>query len=525
MVAITQAVLHYYYRILTGWYRLSEGVADYLNLSRRLSGVMLLLALLLCWILTTAIVNEAWFLVGAVVALACFVPFITLFPEWSVVAVAFMLSSIVSPLLWDRLPLFSKGFALPYVLLMYATVVVFLQHVITLSPYLRRWISPVSLTLILFLFLVIPVGLFYHTVIAGYSASKQLVEMQHLVTWLIYFVLTGAITTERRLRAVQAGVLCVAALGSLATVLQGVFGEKALFFLKLGEKDIRLEYSEGMVRVLPPGMLFILAIVVGWQMTAASFGVKRLGWLLLTVLGIGAVILTQLRHLWGILLFGILIIWWYSESRTKIAMAVVTLLLATLLGSVVLLSRPVPSVSRDDFFARVQKRWNSIFYEESQQYSSSLGFRLLEISQMWEQWRQSPVFGIGWGKPYRVDQRYDPYLGSNTYTFNSYVHNSFWWALGKGGIVSAIALLALWVVGLWRGYQWQRRVTERAARAWLQALWICYVMFVLSAQFHPAFWINKNIVSIAIVLGLMEVIGDFALNRSTIKPDTIPSMQ
>lgn len=508
----------YYARILVSWYRLNERIGDFFHFSRRLNLLILSLALLFCWGLAVAITNEAWVAVIGLMFVGVVLPLLAVFPEAVVLLVAIMLSSVISPLLWDHLPLFYKGLSLPYVLLIYAAGVVAWKQIVTLSPYLQRWKTPTSLAIIAFLVLVVPVGLGYHTLVANYPASKQLAEMSPLVTWLIFFILTGSLTSERRLHVVQAGILIIAAVGSLATILQGIFGERALFFLKLGEKDIRLEYSEGLVRVLPPGMLFLMAFIVGWQMTSASSGPKRVLWLLLTLMGAGAILFTQLRHFWVISLFAILLMWWYSERRARVAMTITAVLLLTLATAFITLVRSAPSSRSDDFFARLQRRWESTFREEPRQYSSSLGFRMQEIAQISEQWKQSPWFGIGHGKPYRVDQRYNPYLDSTTYTFNSYIHNSFWWALGKGGIIGAIGILTLWIVGIVRGYRLQSRAVRPEARAWLLALWVCYVAFVLSAQLHPAFWNDKNIVSIAVTLGLMEVIADFERARNASSP-------
>lgn len=523
MAAISRALLLRGYSLLVGWYRLNERVADYWNLSRRLSVVMLLVASLLCWALATAITEEAWVSAGAIVFVACVLPLMALFPEWTVVAVAVMISSVMSPLMWDALPLFTRGFSLPNTLLMYGTAVVFLRQVATWSPLLKRWVSPMSITLFLFLVLIVPVGLFYHTVFTGFSERPQLAEMQHMLTWLVYFILIGALTTERRLHALIGGVLFVAVLGCTATVLQGIVGERALFFLKLGEKDIRIEYSEGLLRVLPPGMLHCLAAIVGWRMAAATSGARQWAWLGLSFLAMAALVFTQLRHLWVFVGLGILMAWWFSEGRAKFILALIGVLLVTLVASAVILLRPVSSATRDDFFASIHRRWESTFEEGSQEYSTSLGARRLEILEISEQWSQSPIFGIGWGKPYRVEQRYDPYVDSMTYDFDAYIHNSFWWALGKSGIVGAFAVVLLWVVGIVRGYQLQRRATEPGAKAWLQALWISYIVYVFSAQLHPVFWVNKNIVAVAIVLGLMEVISDFASRRS--QPATQSALQ
>lgn len=515
MTGALRTLSDYYTKVMVLRYRLSERIGDYFHLSRRLNLLILALSLLLCWVLAIAITNEAWITVVGLMVLGVILPLLTLFPETAVLLVAIMLSSVISPLLWDKLPSLYKGLSIPYLLLIYAAVVVTWKQVVTLSPNLKRWVTPNSLAIIAFLVLVVPVGLGYHTLIAGAPALKQLAEMRHLVTWLIFFILTGSLTSERRLHVLLAGILIIAALGSLASILQGIFGEKALFFLKLGEKDIRLEYSEGLVRVLPPGMLFSMAFIIGWQMTSASSGLKRVLWLLLTLLGAGAILFTQLRHFWILGLLALLLMWWHSAPQTKTAMAMTAMLLVTLAAAFIALSRSTPASRSDDFFARLQRRWESTFQEEPRQYSTSLGFRMREIAQLSEQWKRSPWFGIGHGKPYRVDQRWDPYVGSATYTFNSYVHNSFWWALGKGGIIAAIGIVVLWIVGIVRGYQLQRQAICSEARAWLLALWICYVVFVLSAQLHPAFWIDKNIVAIATTLGLMEVISDLDRRRET----------
>lgn len=509
-----RVTVQYYYQLLTGWYRLSERVADFANLSRRISLLILLVSLGVAYLLALAIAQEMWIGVGLLMLAFVALPLFALRPEWLIISVAFAVASLISPVFWDVLAFAEQGITLPNILVFYGVLILLFRFILSPASVGSLWSTPTTIAVLLFLVLSVGLPFLYHAGVAGLSYRKELAEMQHMILWLVYFLCIGLCTSGRAFKTLQVGILSVAVLGALPTILQALIGEQALFFLKLTQKDIRLEQMEGLTRVIPPGEnLMLVAFFVAWQMVVESSGAKRLGWSALAALYGFALLMTLTRHSWFAVLFGLGVFWQFSDVRTKVNIAIVLVLVSSLIGAVVLLVRS-PGVSNpDDFFARIYRRFMSTFAEDPQRHSlttvSSVGQRVYEMRVILDHVTDSPWIGVGWSTRLPLKIAWDPYRG-HTVNMTSYVHNSFWWIVAKGGIVGTLGLLILWVTGIWRGYQLYRRATDPSARAWLLALWVGFLGLILAAQFEPVFWIRNRLIAAALTLALMELVYHFS---------------
>jgi len=507
----------FYHRILITYYRLSERAMEFFNLSRRLSLLMLALALLGGWLLTVSIINGAWTFTGMLFIAFVLLPFFAVRPEWVVISVAFAVASLISTVFWDALALGEQGITLPNVLVMYGLLIVTIRACAGVNVNGALWFTPSSIAVALFLTISVAVTFLYHVLVTNLSYRQELSVIQHDIMWLLYFVFLGVATSERRLRTLQIGILAVALIGSIPTILQAVVGEQALFFLKLTQKDIRLEQTEGLLRVLPPGEnLILVSLLIAVQMSAVSSGGKRFGWLVLTFVYAMAILMTLTRHSWFSVLFALAIFWWFGDTRTKVNTLIGGVLVVTLILMTAALVRPLKVYQPDNFFAKIERRFLSTFQEDPLQFSharvSSVGQRTYEMMYIVRRLPESPWFGFGWSTnlPVRLDT--NPYMGM-VFSKTTYIHNSFWWIVAKGGIVGAVGLLILWLTGILRGYHLLKSAPDAQARAWLLALWVSFMALVIAGQFEPVFWIRNRIIAPAIVLALMETVYYFGCRQ------------
>lgn len=525
MANVTNALTQLYHRSLTRYYRLSEWWAEFFNLSRRLSLLILVVALVGAWLTVQAVMVETWgdwrvYLIYSGFVLVPFVllPLLALHPEWIVVAVTLAVASVISPVFWDLLPGTEVGLSLPNFLVAYALLIIAIRYFVGISSSPRLWFSPTSIAVVAFLVLSVGAGLLYHTMVHRLPYRKEIAEMQHMVMWLLFFVFIGVATNPRVLRTLLIGILAVAFIGSIPTILQAVIGEQALFFLKLTQRDIRLERTEGLLRVLPPGEnLILVAFLISCQLLAISSGVKRWGWGLLAAVYGTAILMTLTRHSWFTSLFGLGIFWLFGNARTKLNILLIGSLVVLLVISTAAFVRPVRLHAEDDFFAKIARRFVSTFHDDPTQYSlsrvTSMGQRTNEMMFVLGKLPESPWFGYGWSVKQPVKIEYNPYLGSATFSSVTYIHNSLWWIVGKGGIVGTIGLLILWLTGGVRGYLLYRRCTDMYAKAWLLALWVGFLGLIIAGQFEPVFWFRNRIVAPALTLAMMETIFYFSQNR------------
>ncbi len=528
MSGIAQQALQSYRRLLVGWFRLQEKLLDYFNLSRRLSLLILLLGAIQAYLLARTIMDESWLLLGLLVIGFLVLPVLALRPEWIVVSVAFLVASLISPVFWDTLALAERGVTLPNILVLYGLLILLFRLASGQPVNSELWKTPTTVAITVFLILTVITGFLYHVIVMELPYRKELAELEHMILWLTYYLVLGLCVDERRLRHVQIGILLVAALGAVPTILQAIFGPERLFFLKLTQRDIRIVPTEGLTRVIPLGEnLITVTFLISWQMMIASRGAKRLGWGLLGTLYGFALLMTLTRHVWFGVLFALAILWLLSDTRTKVITAIAAALLSSVIASVVLLARPAGGYTRDDFFSRISRRFLSTFAEDPQQHSftrhSSVGQRVYEMRTIMQHWAQSPWLGYGWSTRLPLKIAWEPYRGK-TVNPVTYVHNSFWWILGKGGIVGAAGLLLLCITGIIRGYQLYRRAVDPFARAWLLALWGGFFAIIVAAQFEPVFWVRNRLIAVALTLAFAECVYYFSQKREPVPtPSTEPA--
>ncbi|GIV17579.1 MAG: hypothetical protein KatS3mg022_3014 [Armatimonadota bacterium] len=520
MASVPHVLIQFYHRILIAYYRLAERTAEFFSLPRRLSLLMLVVALLGAGLTTLAVINGAWIGAGLIIIAFVLLPYFAIRPEWTVIGVTFAVASLISTVFWDALALGEQGITLPNILVMYGLLIVVLRAFAGVNVNRDLWFTPSSIAVTLFLVVSIGVTFLYHVFVTGLSYRKELSVIQHNIMWLLYFVFIGVATSERKLRFLQIGILAVAFIGSIPTILQAVVGEQALFFLKLTQKDIRLEQTEGLLRVLPPGEnLILVTLLIAMQMTAASSGNKRLGWLVLAFVYGMALLMTLTRHTWFGALFAVAIFWWFSDTRTKVTTIIGLMLVAAVVLMLATISGSTAGYQSDSFFAKIERRFLSTFHEDPLQFVhghvSSVGQRTYEMTYILRRLPESPWFGFGWSTelPVRLDS--NPYLGSIVFSKTTYIHNAFWWIVAKGGIVGSFGLLILWLTGIVRGYLLFKRAIDPQARAWLLALWVSFVALIIAAQFEPVFWMRNRIIAPALAMALMETIFYLGAMRTT----------
>jgi O-antigen ligase len=192
--------------------------------------------------------------------------------------------------------------------------------------------------------------------------------------------------------------------------------------------------------------------------------VQRLGHLAIAALAAFGIVIAYGRGVWYAMA-AVLVAMFLTRRRLRAGvLALLPLMLPVLVLGGILLVQANPG-----FFPNIAERFTTI----QSGRDASIGWRTAANDAIWDQVREQPVIGVGFGKE-----------ASFTVNFTSFditqdPHNSFLFLWAGGGILTLGAFLFLFALFLrdtWLRYRGTSAELSRSLLAWCVAIWFCFVV-------------------------------------------------
>jgi O-antigen ligase len=293
----------------------------------------------------------------------------------------------------------------------------------------KSYLIPVMLFI-----LAIPFGLVVGYLFYGTSVKEVLNEARELMYWLICFLPLYFVTRSSDLHRIAWGLVVIGFTLAVIVVLQFVFHVKLLEDSRVENLEtMGVQYSD-VTRSTAGGAIYLIIFPL-YYLIARMLTRSLSAFIVMPVVAVltAGIIVSFGRGIWIISLAGLFWVAW-RLGRIKAVQRVTLIMLLGLFLAVAGLSIFKPS-----FIYAAVDRFASTFSEGGK--NSSLGSRLEENDFAVNKILSSPIFGIGFGTPYKP--RIDLYDGWDQVR---YIHNSYiglWLKLGLLGPFTAAWLMVV----------------------------------------------------------------------------------
>jgi O-antigen ligase len=208
---------------------------------------------------------------------------------------------------------------------------------------------------------------------------------------------------------------------------------------------------------------------------------RRLFHLLIAGLAVFGIVVAYGRGVWFSII-AVLVVLFLTRRRLRGAfVTTIPLLLPALIAGSVLLVHSDPG-----FLPRLVTRFTTVHSGDP-----SVAYRQEANRAIWEQVRQDPLLGVGFGKGATI------LVEGTPYTITQDPHNTYLFLWAGGGAVtlfSFVLLFAIFLVDAWRRYRSQTDLEARTLIVACIAIWFCFALDTLSepqltqANSLLAFW-------------------------------------
>ena len=344
---------------------------------------------------------------------------------------------------------------------------------------------------------------------------QSLEELRIVTNYLTFFVVTNLVREKRQLVLLWRGILLLAAIVAVATIVQYLLGESVTIIPGRVEtlSTEGVEYS-GVARIIPPGQSLIL---VGFVTMGVRLSQYRLSWTsLLALLHWGlvgsALLLSFNRNFWLGAGLALLLLAVLGEGRHRQRLVGWVLVSALLAATILLPLASVPDSRAANLVSASIGRLTSLGERETFQDSdSSLRWRDFEYAYALPQIASHPLLGLGLGARYRpfvLGMDHDAYDG------RAYVHNGHIWILVKSGLLGYLSLMWLSLAFLLRALKYWRRIPDLEMRGWVLGFALTYLAVLLGSMVNSMlmqwFWTSV----IGIMMGTNEAVIKNAVDKS-----------
>ncbi|MCL4488742.1 MAG: O-antigen ligase family protein [Chloroflexi bacterium] len=432
-----------------------------------------------------------------------FLALVTRRAEIGVLSLVFVTSGLIDS---GRLPLLTMGsfsFHMTDLILLYLLALILGRGLVQRGFAFVR--TPLDVPLILF-----GLAILASTILAlsqpGADANWVFRRLRPLSYYMAFFAVTNLIRDRRQLTTLMYGLLVIAVLSSLATLLQ-------VLLPSLGWTQVRsmelvtagLTYA-GITRAYLPGAwLVYLAFIISvcFLVTRRALAAPALGFAQAAILIVGLV-LGFGRNVWLGLVVALalmLLLTSWPERFRLLRWAIVGIVVLALLLS-------LPGTSLDRYLTATWDRVVTGMQPDTLARDNSVQMRLMEIRNAVETIADHPLRGIGLGGTYRPaipDDRFwmpeNPALG-----LRWYIHDTYLWIWIDMGLVGLIPFVWLYVRFLARGFGRWRGVRDPFFRAWFLGSTLGILGLTLSNLVAPSFVEGWSLVIFGVVMGINEII-------------------
>jgi len=347
------------------------------------------------------------------------------------------------------------------------------------------------------------------TVIAISDSSlpwkQSLHEFRVVTSYLMFFVVTNLVRTKRQLIRLTKGLVLLATIVALATIVQHFSGHLRLMFAG------RMETFDGVARIIPPGQSIIMVAFTTVFATLVLERATALRFLQCGLLAV-AIAVTFFRASWVVTGLSMLIIGVLAKGQETKRLILCGLVATVMLTILLLVILDQPDSHEAHLANAASDRLGSLF--ESRTFGnqhSSLRWRDFEYRYALPRILSHPLLGLGLGSRYRPLTSKD-HKGFDGRTF---IHNGHIYVLLKSGIVAYIGLLWFMLSVLTRSVRSWRHIPDAYMRAIVLAFALTFMGVLIVSIVEPYIMQLPWTPLIGIIAGINEtVFRQFSNQRS-----------
>lgn len=391
-------------------------------------------------------------------------------PEFGLLAILAYTSSILDEALLPPLSIGIGSLHLADLLLLYLFGLLGIRLLIDPGFRFRRTAADVPLALF--------VGLAILATGMGLLQGETPVDegtrgLRHLGYLAIFFLITNLVRTSQQWRRLWMGVLWLAGITALASLLQSLLGpEFALLPGRIETVKTQGMIQEGVARIIPPGeSLIYVGLILSTLALTRPGGSRLLGAVRLGLLTLG-LLLTYRRMLWGSAILAVLGSLWLLHPGQRVQLLAKALGLSLATGfAIALVWMAAPESKTGQSIAAISERLITIvdldLYRRGDPDLQTLEQRAIENRYALAQLERPSLLGTGLGIAYRPCLSLDDEECVNPH----YLHNSYLAITLKLGLIGLLAFLWLVVVTLARGFRLIRQAVDTSVEgAWRREL-------------------------------------------------------
>ncbi|MGB1285918.1 MAG: O-antigen ligase family protein [Aggregatilineales bacterium] len=320
--------------------------------------------------------------------------------------------------------------------------------------------------------------------------SSATTEIRYFSYYIGFFVIAYWIRDRRQLTYLLYGFFFLAAVVSVGMIAQYVAGDSVQIIYGRIEAFAQAgEEAEGVTRVIPAGRYLVLVSFITLTFLQAMHE-KGSTWItlawVLTALG---VLLTFNRNFWvsAVFVIGVFMIVVDPVTRSQLLRLLAKSGVVLLILLAVILSSPESTLAQT--VTSMGDRFFSLFSSDTYQNTvrsdnntSSLEFRRIESEYALKRLSPPPLFGLGAGANYRP--KLDA-LDSENFDGRGYIHNAHLWVILKTGVLGYGALMAMFLLTIFRGIRYWKIVDAPGDRAILLGFSLSLIGILTSAIVDP----------------------------------------
>lgn len=334
-------------------------------------------------------------------------------------------------------------------------------------------------------------------------------DLRHMINYLLYFPIIHLISDAAAQRRLWKGLLILASLTSLATVLQSVVGPSVPFLPGRVESLYTAGlFFDGIARVVPPGasLIFLFLILTGVAMGWG--GGKGDTWRKFALMGLFAMglLLTYYRNLWGgavAALLAALLLVGLENRRRMIGRFLGGLTLSGFLLGSIYVAIPDSDLAKflDATLSRAVSLFDSKTYKRGDRDINTMEMRAIEVEHALPHILPPKIFGIGVGSPYRPCLPMDSEVNCQ---LPKYIHNGPVAILVRLGLVGFLAYLWICITTLGYGFGRWRRASTTGDQIIVLGCTLTLTMVILCSLVDAYFllpnWIPPIVVMLAAIM-------------------------
>jgi O-antigen ligase len=327
---------------------------------------------------------------------------------------------------------------------------------------------------------------------------------RYLTYYLIFFIVTNMITTERQVQFLTNGLFVIGIFVGGAMMVQALVGDSIVIMPGRVEEAMTIGKSYEALRILPPGqtlmyILFVMTVCLATHVN--GFNNNTLNYVTLLATGIG-ITLTYNRNYWVSSIFCVFLLFLIIKPKIKINIIktfFILFLCLTLFTSIFVIASG--SYKKIELYSTaVSDRFASIFLGKKLYRSGSIEYRKTENKYAFDSIKNNPIIGIGLGNDYRPEVT--GLDDKSTY----YIHNGYLWILVDMGFAGLWPFLWFYLLAVYRGFKNYKKIQNDKIKGIYIGCVLSATGLLLSNFVSPIFMQWFSIVPLAIIIGLIESI-------------------